>query len=144
MSVVGFTTTLEQALCRSFYRFDLKRLLNPSINFSYSHGFLYPSEVKRVQRDVKFDLEYRTTQQVDSTDATLGSVASTPFGPYGVSPTSWSRSTVSSFGVPYAAPMADLTIGQSIEALVEGSELSRLREGDNVHCLSISVYLSFY
>lgn len=109
----------------------LIHLLNSSsiILNSYSHGFLFPSEAKRVQRDVKYDLEYRTTQQVDSSDATLGTVAWTPFGPYGVAPSAWSRSTVSTFGVRYSAPMADLTIGQSVEALVEGSDMSRLREG---------------
>lgn len=90
---------------------------------------MFPSEAKRVQRDVKYDLEHRSTQQVDSSDATLGTVAWTPFGPYGVAPTAWSRSTVSTFGVRYSAPMADLSIGQSVEALVEGSDMSRLREG---------------
>lgn len=90
---------------------------------------------------MKYDLEYKTTQQVDSSDATLGAVAWTPFGPSGVAPTAWSRSTVSTFGVRYTAPMADLTIGQSVEALVEGSDMSRLREGKLIHNLILNTVL---
>jgi len=96
----------------------------------YSHGILFPSEAKRVQRDVKFDLEHRAaTQQVLSSDAPSGSLAVTPFGPYGTPPASWSRSTVSTFGVRYSLPMPDMAIDHSVEALVEGTEMSRLRDG---------------
>ena len=41
----------------------------------------------------------------------------------------WTRSTVSTFGIRYSLPIPDLTADQSIEALVEGSEMSLLREG---------------
>ena len=44
-------------------------------------------------------------------------------------PSSWSYSSVSAFGVRYTPPVPDLTILQSVEALVEGSDMSKLREG---------------
>ena len=44
-------------------------------------------------------------------------------------PTQWAASTVSTFGTRYAPPLPDLTPAQSIEALVEGSEMSLLHEG---------------
>ncbi|KAI0788444.1 hypothetical protein C8Q75DRAFT_719845 [Abortiporus biennis] len=105
---------------------------HPRAGTVYSHGFLFPSEVKRVQRDIKFDLEHHASQSqhVMNTDSSLsGFQHITPFGPYGTPPASWSRSTVSTFGVRYSSPTSDLTAGQSIEALVEGSEMSRLRDG---------------
>ncbi|KAI0308230.1 hypothetical protein B0F90DRAFT_1681188 [Multifurca ochricompacta] len=44
-------------------------------------------------------------------------------------PTEWARSSVSTFGTRYTPPLPDLTIPQSIEALVEGSDMSDLYEG---------------
>jgi len=44
-------------------------------------------------------------------------------------PSDWAYSSVSTFGVRYVPPIPDLTIVQSVEALVEGSEMSTLREG---------------
>lgn len=44
-------------------------------------------------------------------------------------PSEWSHSTVSKFGVRYVPPIADLSSRHSVEALVEGSEMSTLRDG---------------
>ncbi len=41
----------------------------------------------------------------------------------------WGHSSVSTFGVRYTPPLPDLSPSQSIEALVEGSDMSLLREG---------------
>lgn len=47
--------------------------------------------------------------------------------PYGRTPSYWAHSSVSSFHVRYTPPVPDLTVLESIEALVEGSEMSLLR-----------------
>ncbi|THH34172.1 hypothetical protein EUX98_g117 [Antrodiella citrinella] len=104
---------------------------HPRAGTVYSHGFLFPSEVKRVQRDVLFDLKQYWAREHERNvpePQALGVVSSTPFGPYGTSPTWWSRSTVSSFGQRYSLPIpaSELTTAQSVEALVEGSEVSKL------------------
>lgn len=44
-------------------------------------------------------------------------------------PTDWAHSSVSTFGVRYSPPLPDLPTSYSVEALVEGSEMSVLREG---------------
>lgn len=44
-------------------------------------------------------------------------------------PAAWAFSTVSNFGSKYNPPVTELTTAHSIEALVEGSDMSRLREG---------------
>jgi hypothetical protein len=44
-------------------------------------------------------------------------------------PAAWAYSTVSTFGVRYMPPLPDLTTLQSVEALVEGSDMSVIREG---------------
>ncbi|KAI0076076.1 hypothetical protein K474DRAFT_1307155 [Panus rudis PR-1116 ss-1] len=101
---------------------------HPRAGTVYSHGFLFPSEAKRVQREVLFDLEHLAREDTIAT-AQGTTTTITPFGPYGRAPATWARSTVSTFGMRYSLPMLDLTTAQSIEALVEGSEMSRLREG---------------
>ena len=50
------------------------------------------------------------------------------FGPHGETPISWVLSSVSTFQVRYAPPVPSLSLAHSIEALVEGSEMSRLRK----------------
>ena len=50
----------------------------------------------------------------------------------GTTPTSWAYSSVSTFGVRYNPPIPDLNTLQSIEALVEGSEMSKLKEGGDI------------
>jgi hypothetical protein len=44
-------------------------------------------------------------------------------------PSAWAHSSVSKFGVRYDPPLPDLSPAHSVEALVEGSEMSMLREG---------------
>jgi hypothetical protein len=44
-------------------------------------------------------------------------------------PSRWAYSSVSTFGVRYSPPLPDLTPPQSVEALVEGSDMSKIREG---------------
>lgn len=44
-------------------------------------------------------------------------------------PAAWAQSSVSTFGVRYTPPLADLSASQTVEALVEGSEMSLLRAG---------------
>ena len=44
-------------------------------------------------------------------------------------PAAWAHSSVSTFGVRYSPPVSDLTSPQSVEALVEGSDMSMIREG---------------
>lgn len=44
-------------------------------------------------------------------------------------PAAWAHSSVSTFGVRYAAPLPNLNPSESVEALIEGSDMSMLREG---------------
>ena len=44
-------------------------------------------------------------------------------------PSSWAQSSVSTFGVRYVPPVPELSAAYSVEALVEGSEMSSLGEG---------------
>lgn len=47
-------------------------------------------------------------------------------------PSAWSQSSVSTFGVRYTPPLPSLSTRHSVEALVEGSEMSLLQEGSPV------------
>jgi hypothetical protein len=86
---------------------------------SYTHGFLFPSEATRVKNNL-----------VPYPDKALQDVLNSSLVPGGTpTPSDWAYSSVSTFGVRYVPPIPDLTIAQSIEALVEGSEMSTLREG---------------
>jgi len=88
----------------------------------YSHGFLFPSIVSRVKREMAVELE-RWTQSM-----TAGGALPGPVGLAGT-PLSWGLSSVSTFGVRYTPPLPDLSPIHSVEALVEGSDMSLLREG---------------
>ena len=44
-------------------------------------------------------------------------------------PSDWAHSSVSTFGTRYHPPLPDLSPAHGVEALVEGSEMSMLREG---------------
>jgi hypothetical protein len=46
-----------------------------------------------------------------------------------VTPDAWAHSSVSTFGVRYTSPLQEMTTWQSVEALIEGSDMSKLREG---------------
>jgi len=83
--------------------------------FRYSHGFLFPSEVTRIRKQIVADFE----------DSKLGRASSGALSRSGF-PTAWSFSTVSNFE---SRSNPELSTTHSVEALVEGSDMSRLREG---------------
>ncbi|KAJ7071054.1 glycosyltransferase family 31 protein [Mycena amicta] len=92
---------------------------HPKSGTVYTHGFLFPSEVTRVQKNL---VPFPDKALQDALNSSL-TVGGTP------TPSDWAFSTVSTFGVRYVPPVPNLTTEQSIEALVEGSEMSTLREG---------------
>ncbi|KAF7310887.1 Glycosyltransferase family 31 protein [Mycena chlorophos] len=92
---------------------------HPKSGTVYTHGFLFPSEVTRVKNNL---VPFPDKALQDALNSSL-TVGGTP------TPSEWAFSSVSTFGVRYVQPIPDLTIDQSIEALVEGSEMSILREG---------------
>ncbi|TRM60182.1 glycosyltransferase family 31 protein [Schizophyllum amplum] len=96
---------------------------HPRAGTVYGHGFLFPSEVSRVKQSI-MDFPEKTPQDVldAPTLATGGNQLATP--------PSWAHSSVSTFGVRYGPPVPNLTAEQAVEAMVEGSEMSTLREGD--------------
>lgn len=57
---------------------------------------------------------------------------SSPSTPLRPTPSAWSHSSVSTFGVRYTPPLPSLSTRHSVEALVEGSEMSLLQEGSPV------------
>ena len=93
----------------------------------YSHGFLFPSEVKRVQEGVMRDLEHLAQQAAKSE---LSSTAySSLLGQYISPPEKWTHSTVSKFGTRYSPPVSEALLDYSVEALVEGSDMSMVHDG---------------
>ncbi|PPR08122.1 hypothetical protein CVT24_012366, partial [Panaeolus cyanescens] len=94
---------------------------HPRSGTVYSHGYLFPSEVTRVKRVMKEEIEKMIS-------AIPGAVPTTAVGHAGT-PASWAHSSVSTFGVRYTPPLPDLSTVHSVEALVEGSDMSMLREG---------------
>ncbi|KAI0724603.1 hypothetical protein C8T65DRAFT_627054 [Cerioporus squamosus] len=99
---------------------------HPRAGTVYSHGFLFPSEVKRVQEGALRDLQ-RLAQQAAKTDLSTSTYV-TPAGQWVAPPEKWRHSTVSKFGVHYSPPVGDLNLDYSVEALVEGSDMSMVHE----------------
>lgn len=86
----------------------------------YAHGFLFPSEVTRVKKAMAAELEKAAQAPLGATPASvLGSGT----------PAAWGHSSVSTFHARYTPPVPDLSTTHSVEALVEGSDMSLLREG---------------
>ncbi|OCF37721.1 hypothetical protein I316_00848 [Kwoniella heveanensis BCC8398] len=83
---------------------------HPKAGTVYSHGFLFPSTVAQVRSE-------NTTGISASTTALRGGAES-----------AHAYSTVSKFGVTYRPLLNDMSAGERIEALIEGSELSQLRD----------------
>lgn len=81
---------------------------HPKAGTVYSHGFLFPSEAARVR-----EVQTKTGKSDQKTGAPKDSDV-------------LSHSSVCSFGTRYQPPVNDLTPLQSVEALVEGSALSRI------------------
>lgn len=93
----------------------------------YARGFLFPSEAERVQQEIMSDLERwnkAKTLALQTQSEPEGYVE--VFGPDGVTPPSWVLSTVTTFHVRYSPPVPDLPLNYTLEALVEGSDMSRL------------------
>ncbi|KAJ3512058.1 hypothetical protein NLJ89_g3749 [Agrocybe chaxingu] len=93
----------------------------------YSHGFLFPSEASRVRRSMIE--EHERTKKAQETLGGSGGVTSPTSVGAGGTPAAWAHSSVSTFGVRYTPPLPDLSSTQSVEALVEGSDMSQIREG---------------
>lgn len=96
--------------------------LSPHFRLSYAHGFLFPSEVTRVKRQIQ-------EAYGDNAQKVLRDMSQTPANGNPPTPADWAHSSVSTFRVRYAPPLPDLSISQSLEALVEGSDMSLLKEG---------------
>ncbi|KAG6851079.1 hypothetical protein H0H93_002971 [Arthromyces matolae] len=92
---------------------------HPRSGTVYSHGFLYPSEASRIKRSMMSYLDQTFIDVLTSTEG--NNLPSTP--------AAWAYSTVSTFGVRYVPPLPDLSVRHSVEALVEGSDMSMIREG---------------
>jgi len=98
---------------------------HPRAGTVYTHGFLFPSEVTRVRRTIASYLG-KTPQDILANDSPrvtpmTGSILPTP--------AAWAHSSVSTFGTRYSPPLPNLGTLHSVEALVEGSGMSVLREG---------------
>ncbi|KAI0001592.1 hypothetical protein BJV77DRAFT_1057472 [Russula vinacea] len=96
---------------------------HPRSGTVYSHGFLFPSEAARAREGVRafFDRKLEPTNLPTTTalnwyDKDWGA------------PAEWAKSSVSTFGTRYSLPVPNLTVPQSVEALVEGSDMSHLSE----------------
>ncbi|KAF8642320.1 hypothetical protein AX16_009590 [Volvariella volvacea WC 439] len=85
----------------------------------YSHGFLFPSEATRVTHSL-------SPKPKDF----LSGISQVSGGSTTPTPSQWALSSVSIFGVRYAPPVPELSLPYSVEALVEGSEMSGLGEGN--------------
>ncbi|WVW78866.1 hypothetical protein I302_100829 [Kwoniella bestiolae CBS 10118] len=83
---------------------------HPKAGTVYSHGFLFPSTVAQVRME-------NSTGLSASTLALRGGIESAN-----------SYSSVSRFGVAYRPLSNDMTVPQQVEALIEGSTLSLLRD----------------
>ncbi|KAF9535452.1 hypothetical protein CPB83DRAFT_13074 [Crepidotus variabilis] len=104
---------------------------HPRSGTVYTHGFLFPSEVTRVRNQVAEDLEKSKVKRgtTYSPPASLSDDSVSNIGGSSLNPSSWAHSSVSTFGVRYTPPLPDLSTIHSVEALVEGSPMSHLREG---------------
>ncbi|KAJ3497877.1 hypothetical protein NMY22_g19656 [Coprinellus aureogranulatus] len=103
---------------------------HPRSSTVYSHGFLFPSEVTRIKHAMSAYIERWTSA------AALGSSGhahlNAPSSSLPPTPSAWSQSSVSTFGQRYTPPLPSLSTRQSVEALIEGSEMSLLQEGSPV------------
>ena len=113
----------------------------------YSHGFLFPSEVTRVRKFLFSYLDAVPPKQLlnrapseqerqhylnvadgganGQDQVPVGTDVSVRLG----TPLAWAHSSVSTFGARYSPPIQDMSLWHSVEALVEGSDMSMLREG---------------
>jgi len=112
----------------------------------YSHGFLFPSEVTRVKKFLfsyldatpkrllnRAPVDPERQHHLNGADEDANGQDRVPGGT-DVSvrlgtPLAWAHSSVSTFGTRYSPPIQDMSLWHSVEALVEGSDMSMLREG---------------
>lgn len=92
---------------------------HPKAGTVYSHGFLYPSEVAVVRQE-----------HSDGLDDTVLRVRGGQIGKD-------AYSTVTKFGTAYRTYDRDMTREEKVEALVEGSQLSLLRDERLLHPKSV-------
>ncbi|KAJ3758671.1 glycosyltransferase family 31 protein [Lentinula raphanica] len=119
---------------------------HPRAGTVYGHGFLFPSEVRRVRKQMSSALKRllfsgTSSSSLSSLSRDSETQAMTSLlpsdseqinpeellSPYGRTPASWAHSSVSTFHVRYTPPVSDLSPLESVEALVEGSEMSLIR-----------------
>ncbi|KAJ3799922.1 glycosyltransferase family 31 protein [Lentinula aff. detonsa] len=128
---------------------------HPRAGTVYGHGFLFPSEVRRVRKHMFSALQrllYSGTSSYLSSSSWIPQTQAIPLPssskseqfkpeelltPYGSTPASWAHSSVSTFHARYTPPVSDLSTLESIEALVEGSEMSLIRP-DTSSALSVT------
>ncbi|KAG8782392.1 hypothetical protein FRC15_007037 [Serendipita sp. 397] len=91
---------------------------HPKAGTVYSHGFLFPSEASRVRRQ----LTNADPKKTSSPPSVLNT---------------FSHSSVCTFGSRYTPPSPNLTPMQSVEALVEGSAMSRVGTSSHSEDLSL-------
>lgn len=96
---------------------------HPRASTVYSHGFLFPSHVEHIKQSVISYIEAASRNYSSSP------IQHTILGPGLPTPSNWAHSSVSTFGAKYQVPTQDLAILESVEALVEGSDMSKLHEG---------------
>lgn len=81
------------------------------------------------------DLQQLAQQTAGSEASTIGYA---PAGQHVPTPEKWTHSTVSKWHVRYSPPVSDLSLDYSVEALVEGSDMSMIHDG-KFGCYSISL-----
>ena len=101
---------------------------HPRAGTVYSHGFLFPSEVTRIRDEITKGLTPGQLHLLPSATAMSGSIRSGDYTNGADADPSLTHSTVSRFGKHYRPPAANLTTEQEVEALIEGSALSKLRD----------------
>ncbi|KLO17017.1 hypothetical protein SCHPADRAFT_868779 [Schizopora paradoxa] len=101
---------------------------HPRAGTVYSHGFLFPSEATRARKSIVSYLSSFPSVNEEPDSSPSATQASVDLG----SPVSWAYSSVSTFGARYSPPISDLTSREGVEALVEGSEMSYVKEGGSV------------
>jgi hypothetical protein len=101
---------------------------HPRAGTVYSHGFLFPSEVTRIRDEITKGLTPGQLHLLPSATTISGSIRSGDYANAADADPSLTHSTVSRFGKHYRPPAANLTTEQEVEALIEGSALSKLRD----------------
>lgn len=115
---------LRPPSCRHCVSLLLSRMCPILQDSRYSHGFLFPSEATRVRRNI---ISYPNNTSANVLGEQPASWTASSVN--GATPTAWAHSSVSTFGTRYTPPVPDLSTVESVEALVEGSDMSLLREG---------------